>query len=151
VLNVNEAPTLAVPAAQTAFEDVDQAIGGITVGDPEGDRLTVTLMAGHGSLALGRTTGLTVTGSGTGVVTLSGSVADLNAALGTLSYCGALNFAGDDWLNVTVGDGRLSTLGGTAIHVQAATDQAVKLQAQVTTLRSAGVLKAGQANSLIAK
>src|SRR5690606_15838866 len=41
--DVNEKPVLTVPAAQTAFEDVDQAVSGLTVGDPDGGRLTVTL------------------------------------------------------------------------------------------------------------
>src|SRR5439155_6108274 len=62
VTNVNEAPTITVPGAQTADEDVDKAISGLSVGDPEGDSLTVTLAVGHGTLTLGTTTGLAVTG-----------------------------------------------------------------------------------------
>src|SRR5262249_6776335 len=87
----DQPPTVAVPGDQTAFEDVDQALSGISVGDVDGDSLTVTLAVGHGTLALGTTTGLSVTGNGSGAVTLSGSVADLNAALATLIYRGSLN------------------------------------------------------------
>jgi hypothetical protein len=36
-INVNNAPTIAVPAAQTAYEDVDRAISGLSVGDPDGE------------------------------------------------------------------------------------------------------------------
>src|SRR5262249_50336584 len=56
VTNVNEAPTVSVPSAQIAYEDVDLSPGGISVGDPESDPLTVTLHVDHGTLTLGTTT-----------------------------------------------------------------------------------------------
>src|SRR5262249_42925772 len=62
VTNVNEAPTLAPPAPQTAYEDVDLIFTGvnrITVGDPDGGSLTVSLAVSHGTLTLGTTAGLT--------------------------------------------------------------------------------------------
>jgi VCBS repeat-containing protein len=152
ITNVNEAPTIAVPAAQTAYEDVDKTISGITVGDPDGDRLTVTLSVGHGTLTLGTTTGLTITGNGTGAVSLSGSIANLNAALASLIYRGSLNYGGDDTLSITASDGSLSAQpASVAIHVKSAAEQAADLQAQVSALQSAGVLNQGQANSLNVK
>jgi VCBS repeat-containing protein len=150
VTNVNEAPTLAVPAAQTAFEDVDKAVAGITVGDPEGDRLTVTLKVSHGTLTLGTTTGLTVTGIGSGAVPLAGSIADLNTALAGLVYRGGLNYSGSDTLSISVSDGSLSTKGSVAITVVSAHDQAVALQAKVKALYPS-VLNGGQANALLVK
>jgi hypothetical protein len=152
--NVHAPPTVAVPAAQTAYEDVDLTFTGvnrITVGDPEGDRLTVTLAVGHGTLTVGTTTGLTVTGNGSRAVTLSGSIDLLNAALATLVYRGVLNFGGDDALTVTADDGRLSTSKSVAIHVKSAAEQAADLQARVAALQAAGVLNKGQANSLTVK
>jgi len=151
VTNLNEAPTLAVPGLQVAYEDVDQAIVGIKVGDPEGDSLTVKLVAGHGTLALGMTTGLTISGAGTGFVTLSGSATALNYALNTLSYHGAPNFAGDDWLSVSVSDGTLSTSGSVAIHVKSGAEQSADLRTTVNALQSAGVLNKGQTNALSVK
>ncbi|WZP00378.1 cadherin domain-containing protein [Isosphaeraceae bacterium EP7] len=151
VINVNEAPTLAVPAAQTAFEDVNRAISGITVGDPEGDSLKVTLAVSHGTLTLGMTTGLTISGLGSGTVTLSGSITDLNSALAGLVYRGNLNFGGHDTLTVTAGDGSLSTSGSVAINVMSAAKQSAGLKAQVRALQALGVLNQGQANSLIVK
>ena len=136
VTNVNEAPTVSVPSAQTACEDVDMALSGIAVGDPEGDGLTVTLVVGHGTLALGSVAGLTVIGNGTASVILSGSLADLNAALAGLVYRGALNFAGADALSITVSDGSLSTAGSVDITVKSADNQAADLQAQVHALRT---------------
>ena len=111
---VNAPPAVTVPAAQTAYEDVDRAISGITVGDAEGGSLTVTLAVGHGKLTLGTTAGLTVTGDGSGAVTLAGSIADLNTALASLVYRGSLNYSGGDTLSLTASDGSLSTDGGVA-------------------------------------
>ena len=152
VTNVNEAPTITVPAAQTAYEDVDKAISGLNVGDPEGDNLTVTLQVSHGSLNLGSTAGLIVSGNGSSMVTLAGSLADLNAALAGLVYRGGLNFSGGDTLAITASDGSLSSSSNSvAITVQSAAQQAADLQAQVSALLGSGVMNQGQANSLNVK
>ena len=98
-----------MPAGQTAFEDVDQEITGISVHDPDvGDRLTVSLSVGHGTLTLRTTDGLTVLRTGIGAVELTGSGADLNAALANLVYRGSLNFREVDSLQVSVSDGERS-------------------------------------------
>jgi hypothetical protein len=149
--NVNEKPTLTVPAAQAAYEDVGRAITGITVADPEGGGLTVTLSVGKGTLALTRTAGLTVSGDGSASVTLSGSLADLNPALASLVYCGGRNYSGTDTLRVTADDGSLSASGEVAIAVQSASDQAAYLRSRVNEQKAAGVLSKGQANSLTVK
>ena len=151
VTNVNEAPTITVPSAQTACEDVDMPLSGIAIADPEGDALTVTLAVGHGTLSLGNVAGLTVNGNGSASVVLSGSLADLNAALGGLVYRADLNFGGADVLNITASDGSLSTTGSVDITVKSAANQAADLQALVHALRNAGALNGGQANSLYKK
>src|SRR5262249_55037100 len=75
-------PTLSVPAAQTAYQNVDRPISGISIGDDPRATLTVTLSVQHGTLTLGTTAGLTtVNGNGNGTVTLTGTTANLNAAL----------------------------------------------------------------------
>jgi hypothetical protein len=147
-LTIVEPPALAVPGAQTAYENVAQAISGITVGASQGDSLTVTLSVGHGTLTLVTTTGLTVTGSS---VTLVGSMNDLNAALASLTYLGDHDYSGADALNVTVSDGSQSTSNSVAITVKSIAQQAADLQLQVAALQAAGVLTQGQANSLIVK
>ena len=56
----------------------------ITVGDNNGDTLTVSLSVAHGTFTLSSTTGLTFldgTVNGTGSMTFTGSAADINAAL----------------------------------------------------------------------
>jgi hypothetical protein len=148
VTDVNEAPTVAAPAAQAAYEDVDQALTGLSVGDPDGDGLTVTLSVSHGTLTLGTTAGLVAFGNGSGVVSLIGSQADLNAALASLVYRGSLNYSGTDTMSITAGDGGLGTNRSVALTVASAGQQADALQAQVTALRDAGVLTRKQANQL---
>ncbi len=144
-------PALTVPAAQTAYEDADKPIGGISISAALGGTLSLTLGVGHGALTLGTTGGLTVSGNGTGSVTLTGTTAALNAALASLVYRGGLNFSGADTLSLTLGDGGFSSTASVAITVVSAAQQAVDLQARVTALRTAGVLNQGQANSLIVK
>jgi integrase len=125
-LTIVEPPALALPGAQTAYENVAQAITGITVGASQGDSLTVKLSVGDGTLTLGKTSGLTVAGSG-GFVTLAGSAADLNAALATLTYLPTHDYSGADALSVTVSDGSQSTGGSVAISVKSIAQQAADL------------------------
>lgn len=149
VTNANDAPAVAVPAAQTAYEDVDKAISGITVGDQDGGSLSVKLAVRHGTLTLAKTTGLTAIGNGTGALKLSGSIADLNASLARLTYRGGLNYGGADTLSITAGDGSLSTNAAVSITVKSAAQQAADLRGQVNVLRTARVLKKSQAEILI--
>jgi hypothetical protein len=117
VTNVNEAPTVAAPAALAACQNVDQAVSGINVGDPDGGGLAVTLSVSHGTLMLGTTAGLTAFGNGSGVVSLTGSLADLNAALAGLVYRGAVNYTGADTLSITASDSSLAANQSVALTV----------------------------------
>ena len=77
--------------------------------------LTTSLHVDHGTLAVGAVGGATVIGSGTGTVTLSGSVAQINAALGApdnVLYHSAFDFAGTDHLTMTSNDGGGTGSGG---------------------------------------
>jgi hypothetical protein len=151
-VSLSNRPTLTVPAPQTAYENVDQTISGISIGDAPGATLTVTLSVGHGTLTLGTTNGLTVTGNGSGSVTLSGTTTNLNAALASLVYRGSHDYSGGDTLSLTAADSGVSaTPASVALTVVSIAQQATNLQAQVSALQSAGVLSQGQANSLISK
>lgn len=153
VTNINEAPTVAGPAALIAFEDVDQAISGFTVADPDGDRLTVTLSVNHGTLKLDSASGVAITAgaNGSSMVRFNGTTAELNAALATLTFCGSLNFGGNAVLSITASDDSLYASSAVTIHVQSAMEQATNLQTQVTALQNAGMLNQGQANALRTK
>jgi hypothetical protein len=150
VTNVNEL-SLAVPGPKTAYEDVDLAIKDLSVGDPEGDSLTVTLKVSHGKLTLTPTDDVEVSGNGSNSVTLSGSAADLNTVLGSLVYRGNLNYSGADTLSVTASDGSLSKSDSVAVTVKSAAEQAAFLWDAVADLRADGVLSGGNANALTVK
>ena len=79
---------------------------GISVSDSDSSQLTVTLTVSHGLLTV-TASGLTVSYDN-GITTLSGSTANINAALEGLSYQPDLNYNGADALVVTVSDGTLS-------------------------------------------
>lgn len=103
----NDAPTVSVPGPQTVAEDVSVAIAGVAVADPDGGASTahlVTLNVGSGTLAIVASGTVVATGVGSQTVTLTGSVADLNATLATLVYRGAINAGGSDTLVVRVDD-----------------------------------------------
>jgi protocadherin Fat 4 len=90
----------------------------ITISDIDADAgasdpLSVTLTADNGTLTLGSTFGLTsLSGNGTGTVTLHGSVTEINAALDGLTYQGIANFNGSDFIHVTVDDQGNTGTGG---------------------------------------
>ena len=87
----------------------------ITLGDVDSGGLdeTLTLTVAHGALTLASTAGLTaVSGNGTGTVTLTGSMAELNAAIDGLTYQPALDYNGKDKLSVSLDDGGNTGAGG---------------------------------------
>src|SRR5690606_32634052 len=104
VTAVNDAPVNTVPGGQ----EVDQngvltfnAANGnsimISDVDAGGNTVEVTLSATHGLLTLSGTAGLTfTTGSGTdeGTMTFAGTIADINAALGGLTFRPATGYYG---------------------------------------------------------
>ena len=122
VAAVNDAPALNVPAAQTTLEDTPVAIGGIVIADVDGDALTTTLTVGHGTLLVGAGSGAMVAGDGSGTVTLSGSAAQINAALAGLNYLPAADYNGSDTLGVSTSDSSITTSATVAIGVTAAAD-----------------------------
>ena len=63
-----------------------------------------------------------MSGSGSATLTIAGTDAEINAALGTLSYLGAPNFHGADTLTVVTSDGSLSDTDTVPITVQAVND-----------------------------
>jgi hypothetical protein len=144
-------PPITVPTiVQTAYENVNQTISGISIGSGLSGSLTLTLGVGHGKLTMGTTSGLTVTGNGTGSVTLIGTTANLNAALASLVYRGSLNYFGSDNLSVTLTNNGISFNAGVAINVVSIAQEDAALVAQVKALQKAGVLTASQANILSA-
>jgi len=109
-------PTVTTPTG-LVFEvgSTGNAIAGLSVDDPDDTELTVELSA-EGTFSLGTTTGLTfIQGDGTDDATLEifGSIADLNAALATLTYSPATGDTDGDSVMVSVTDGTQTISEGT--------------------------------------
>nr|HPM81214.1 GEVED domain-containing protein [Candidatus Anammoximicrobium sp.] len=126
---------LEAPASETprwiTVDDVDD------IHDPAAIQLQVTLHVSHGGLVLGNTAGLEFDVDGDGLddrvpamvppddmigpvvpgtyqtLEFVGTIADLNAALATLTYYGDIDFTGADVLEITVDD--LGNTGGGAL------------------------------------
>lgn len=123
VNGLNDSPTITMaPAVVTTAEDTAFTFVGasqLAVADVDADAATtapgvlVTLSVSHGTLAPGATANVTVTGNGTGTLTIAGKVADVNAALNNATYTPAQNWDQADTLQFTVDD-RGNTGGGSA-------------------------------------
>jgi hypothetical protein len=166
--NVNEAPVNSVPSnpqavAKNGTLTFSVANGNaISIADPDvgTTQVQVSLTVLHGNLTLAGTTGLTfLVGDGRddGTMTFRGTIAAINAALDGLRYAPAQGYIGADALTITtddLGSGLGNPLTDTdvvAIRVKTVEEQAAELQARVNSLRDAGVLNRGQANSLNVK
>ena len=115
----NDAPTLTLPStAPTVDEDsTDNPISGVSVGDGDGDPLTVTLTAAS-TMSIDPTLAAALAftvGDGTAdeTMTFRGSVADLNAALATLTYTPTADNDVGGSIEVTVDDGTASPVNDT--------------------------------------
>ena len=143
VVAVNDAPINTVPGAQTVAEDTTLPIAGVSVADIDSSALTTTLSVSSGTLNV--TAGPGVTGNGTASVTITGTAAQINAALAALAYTGNLNFNGADTLTVVTSDGTAADIDTIAITVNAVNDApvntvpAAQTVAEDTILPIAGV------------
>jgi hypothetical protein len=120
ITQVNDAPVNTVPGTQVDNialpGDVVFSAGNgnqISVADADNESLSVTLAVSNGTLTLNGTAGLTFESgdNGTGSMTFTGSISDINAALNGLTYhTGSTDTtAGDvnDILTITTNDGSL--------------------------------------------
>ena len=143
---VNDAPINTVPGGQTVAEDTILPIAGVSVADIDSSALTTTLSVAHGILNV--TAGPSVTGNGTASVAITGSAAQINAALAGLAYTGNLNFNGADTITVATNDGAATDTDAIAIAINAVNDPPIntvpggQTVAEDTTLSIAGVLVA---------
>ena len=88
--------------------------------DIDSSALTTTLSVAHGILNV--TAGAGVTGNGSASVTITGTAAQINAALAGLAYTGNLNFNGGDTLTVATNDGAAIDTDTIAITVNPVSD-----------------------------
>ena len=95
VLNENTSATFST-ANQNSISVTDTAASGTSD--------SVSLFVTNGTLTLGSTNGLTVTGNGTSSIEINGTLANLNAALNGLVYTPTANYMGSDSLAIGVND-----------------------------------------------
>jgi hypothetical protein len=97
-IDVNENSTLLFAPSQSDTITISDSFAGSTP-------LTLTLSVNDGTLALGSTNGLTaVSGNGTPTVSVTGTLANLNADLNGLVYTPNASFYGQDTLSFSVTD-----------------------------------------------
>ncbi|MFQ2451307.1 retention module-containing protein [Aeromonas caviae] len=105
---VNDAPVNQLPTTpQVAQEDQPFTIHGLQVSDVDAGNtpLSVTLSVLHGTLELAAGSGVTVSGSGSNTLVLSGSQDSINALLaGGVTYQGEQDFNGQDALTMVTND-----------------------------------------------
>ena len=111
VVNAFSPPTITAPASAAVLQNGTLAFtstNAITVADsgPGNGSDSLTLTVKHGTLTFASTTGLTFTSgtNGTASFTVTGSVANLNAALGGLTYKPTTGYTGSDSLAILIND-----------------------------------------------
>jgi Domain of unknown function (DUF4347)/Domain of unknown function DUF11 len=147
-LKQNLAPTIAASSTLFVASNTESALSGdalISIADPDllesfnpsplPATFETVLAVGQGVLNLSAIPGVTMTGNGTGLVQLTGTVADINAALATLTYAPTENFAGTDSLTVTVNDrGNFGDFNGNGIPGESVADNRQAVQSIALTV-----------------
>ena len=100
----NDKPVHTVPGPLGTLADVDLAITGVSISDPDSASLLTFVKVDHGTLTVTEADGAFVFGSGTRSLQLEGSVAQINAAFSHLFYHSAADFSGADTLDITTFD-----------------------------------------------
>ena len=109
VNGIADTPVVTIPNPITTTEDVATLLTGLSVSTTDGstddtDSFTATLYVEHGTLSLGSGS-FSVTSSGTGTsadhLTITGSLADVNAALAVITYTPNSEFEGTDTVHFT--------------------------------------------------
>ncbi len=127
VTPANDALIASVPSAQSVNEDTPLVFSSsngnaITVSDIDGDTINMTLSATNGVLTLAATAGLTITGDGTGTITLSGSAAAITAALEGLEFAPDADYNGAAVLSISATDGTATTSQTVPVTINAVAD-----------------------------
>ncbi len=110
VVEVNDTPTIAIPASYSGTEDAAITINGVTLADVDAGngsvQLTVSVPAGVGVLNFASTPFITVLQNGTGSIILQGQRAAIQNAVtaGALTLAPALNYSGTSTVSFVFND-----------------------------------------------
>jgi len=125
-------PGLSAAGTIDADEDVPEAIKGLSIADVDAAEGTgeveVVLSVANGTLTLAEN-GAVIAGNGSNSVTVTGTVADVNATIAEFHYLGDPEFSGSDRLDIQVSDlgnagsgGPLTDTGSIDINVSLVVD-----------------------------
>jgi hypothetical protein len=143
------APTITAPASGSLNENSSLTFSStngnaVSVTDSSaGSTDSLTLAVTHGTLTLASTSGLTITAgaNGSSTVTVTGTTANLDAALNGLVYKPATNYSGSDSLSISIsdpGDG-LSASDSVTLTVNAAVAPTIKSPATASVTENGSV------------
>jgi VCBS repeat-containing protein len=119
---INDTPVNTVPGAQTTAEDSPLAITGVQVDDVDGGTITTTVQVVRGTVTVTTGGGASISGNATSTITISGTTAQVNAALAGLTYRNTPDYHGPAQISLTTSDGTLSSTNVIAITVGAVAD-----------------------------
>ncbi|WP_321500773.1 VCBS domain-containing protein [Breoghania sp.] len=123
VTGTNDAPVNGYPASVTGAVDTPILFTGanlVSVGDVDGNLQSVTLHVDHGTLSATGSGG-TIDGAGTADLVITGTQAEINAILATLSYTPSGGYTGADFLTIFSQDsGNAYDSDGFAINIPTA-------------------------------
>ncbi len=130
VTAINDAPVQTVPVGQTTNEDTAKVITGASVADVDGGTLTTTLSipAGTGTLSVVTGGGAAISGNASRTVSISGTAAQVNAAIASITYIPEPDYFGTAPMSISTTDGTATAASTVAIAVAPvadATDDAV--------------------------
>ena len=98
------------------------AIAGVSVSDVDGDQLTTTLTVINGTASVTAGTGAGIGNNGTATITLSGTAAQINAALAGLTFTSTPDYHGPASVQISTTDGTATDTDVIAITVTPVAD-----------------------------
>jgi methionine-rich copper-binding protein CopC len=116
------APVNSVPGTQSASEDTQLAISGLSVTDPDGNLASTQLSVQNGTLNVTVASGASISAgtNDSGTLTISGTQSAINTTLASLKYQGVLNYNGTDLLSVVSKDSTNISSGTSTVTINVA-------------------------------
>ncbi|MHA1103604.1 Ig-like domain-containing protein, partial [Kosakonia cowanii] len=158
---VNDAPSISGPTTISVTEDTSKSLTGITFSDVDAGNATVAaaFSVNSGTLSAVSSAGVIVGTSGSTLLTLSGTIADINAfiAAGKLSFLPASNSTTSATLNININDngnsgsgGPLTTSAAITLSISAVNDAPVNNIPASQTVQQDGslVFSSGNGNAI---
>jgi Putative Ig domain len=151
-VNAPTAPTVTVPSAQQVNENTSLVFSSahgtaISFGDSfaGSNSETLSLSVSSGGLTFGSTAGLSFTGGANGgsSMTVTGTLANLNADISGLTYTPTSGFSGSDSLQVSLTDSSDSLTGSASVGLTIRQAPAVTAPASVSVKKNGSITLSG--------